>query len=267
LAAMSMGLVFFLSSFTKVERSFLFHSVGFLMSKPGRTTFISKEAASFLRPKLKNLEDNDLVFGSNENINYARTNEIITLERVLNKAGLDEKYDGVNRRKITLHSFRAYFFTKAARVHDENYAHKLTGHGGYLPQYDRLTDDEKLSMYLELEPELLVYDHSRKSAEIERLKREKSELERNEDKIQELSKTVEEIKNHQFETQKTLTHSVIEGLVASLDEWGRAGGKIPKGKEKAWKRKLELENRLFREIALLRKSTGKEYKVKLKDYE
>ena len=146
-------------------------------TKTGRTTFISKEAASFLKPKMKNLEDDDLVFGSNENINYARTTEIVTLERVLNKAGLDEKYDGVNRRKITLHSFRAYFFTKAARVHDENYAHKLTGHGGYLPQYDRLTDDEKLSMYLELEPELLVYDHSRKSAEIERLKREKSELE------------------------------------------------------------------------------------------
>ena len=57
-----------------------------------------------------------------------------TTRNILKKAGLDEKYDTVNRRKITLHSFRAYFFTKAARVHDENYAHKLTGHGGPLSQ-------------------------------------------------------------------------------------------------------------------------------------
>ena len=103
-------------------------------TQTGRTTFISKEAASFLMPKLKKLEDNDLIFGSNENINYARTTEVITLQRVLQKSGLDEKYDSVTRRKSTLHSFRAYFFTKAARVHDENYAHKLTGHGGPLSQ-------------------------------------------------------------------------------------------------------------------------------------
>lgn len=152
-------------------------------TKRARTTFISKEAASFLKPRLKHLKEDDLVFGSNENVNYARTNEIITIERTLKKAGLDQKYDSVNRRKITLHSFRAFFFTKAARVHDENYAHKLTGHSGYLMQYDRLTDDEKLSMYLELEPELLVYDHSRKSAEIERLKREKSELEKKNEEL------------------------------------------------------------------------------------
>ena len=147
-------------------------------TQTGRTTFISKEAASFLKLKLKNLEDDDLIFGSNENVDYARTTEIMTLKRVLQKAGLDEKYDTVNRRKITLHSFRAYFFTKATRIHNENYAHKLTGHGGYLPQYDRLTDDEKLDLYLKLEPELLVYDNSKKSVEIEKLKNDKLILEK-----------------------------------------------------------------------------------------
>ena len=160
-------------------------------TQTGRTTFISKEAASFLMPKLKKLEDNDLIFGSNENINYARTTEVITLKRVLQKSGLDEKYDSVNRRKITLHSFRAYFFTKAARVHDENYAHKLTGHGGYLPQYDRLTDEEKLVMYIKLEPELLVFDQSRKTAEIESLKQENSKLESQSNKIKELEQKLE----------------------------------------------------------------------------
>jgi hypothetical protein len=69
-------------------------------TQTGRTTFISKEAASFLRPKLKNLEDNDLIFGSNENVNYARTTEVITLERVLQKDGLNQKWNR-ELKKIT----------------------------------------------------------------------------------------------------------------------------------------------------------------------
>lgn len=155
-------------------------------TRTGRTTFISKEASSFVRTKLRTLDDEDLVFGSSEMVENARMNEIVTFERILQKAGLNQKYEGINRRKITLHSFRAYFFTKAARVHGENYAHKLTGHGGYLQQYDRLTDDEKLELYLDLEPELLIYDHSRKSAEIEKLKKEKTEFENQSSKINDL---------------------------------------------------------------------------------
>ena len=163
-------------------------------TKTARTTFISREASSFLRQKLNKLSSDDLVFGSSEIVHNARMNEIVTIERVLKKAGMDQKYDGVNRRKITLHSFRAFFFTKATRVHDESYAHKLTGHGGYLPQYDRLTDDEKLELYLELEPELLVYDDSKKKAEIERLRKEKSEAEKEKQRYAELSKDFEEFK-------------------------------------------------------------------------
>lgn len=162
-------------------------------TRTGRTTFISKEAANFVRIKMGTLDDEDLVFGSSEIVENSRMNEIVTFERILQKAGLDQKYEGINRRKITLHSFRAYFFTKAARANGENYAHKLTGHGGYLPQYDRLTDDEKLALYLKLEPEVLIYDHSRKSAEIERLKKEKSELVKTNEKLQDALKKVDEL--------------------------------------------------------------------------
>jgi len=91
--------------------------------------------------------------------------------------------------------------------------------------------------------------------------------EQKQEKIKELAKTVEEIKNQQFETQKTLTHAVMENVVASLAQWDHAGGKMPKGMEKAWKRNLEFENDLFKKIKELGKSTGKKYKVNLKDYE
>ena len=65
---------------------------------------------------------------------------------------------------------RSFFFTKAVRMHGENYAHRMTGHSGYLMQYDRMTDEEKLQMYLELEPELSIYATTKADLEIERLK-------------------------------------------------------------------------------------------------
>jgi len=37
-------------------------------------------------------------------------------------------------------------------------------------QYDRMTDEEKLQMYLELEPELSIYATTKADLEIERLK-------------------------------------------------------------------------------------------------
>jgi len=153
-------------------------------TKSGRTTFISKEAASFLIPKLKSLKDDELVFGSSEIVQNARMNEEMILQRVLKKAGLDNRYDGKNKRKISHHSFRAYFFTKAARCHDENYAHKMTGHGGYLVQYDRLTDEEKLDLYLQLEPDLLIFDTTRAEARIKTLEKAQEENEKLKEKTQ-----------------------------------------------------------------------------------
>jgi len=185
-------------------------------TRTGRTTFISIEAANFVRTKLRTLDDEDLVFGSSEIVENARMNEIVTFERILKKAGLNQKYEGVNRRKITLHSFRAYFFTKAARTHDENYAHKLTGHGGYLPQYDRLTDDEKLNLYVKLEPELLIYDSSRKAAEIEKLRKEKSETENTRLEVEKLKNELKKTQSYNINTIEEM-RKVISGLAEKLE--------------------------------------------------
>ena len=141
---------------------------------------------------LDDLDSEGYVF-SNSKIASRTRAEQMALSAALEKLGYNDKYSSNGVYKITSHSFRAYFFTKAARTHDENYAHKLTGHGGYLPQYDRLTDDEKLELYMQLEPELLVYEHSKKNAEIEKLKEEKSELEKKEREIDGLKENMEKI--------------------------------------------------------------------------
>jgi spore coat polysaccharide biosynthesis predicted glycosyltransferase SpsG len=92
----------------------------------------------------------------------------------MKKIGLNEKYDN-GHHKITTHSFRAYFITKISRQ-DPNFAKKLAGQKGYLLQYDRMTDEEKLQKYLEIENELLIFDESKKNAEMEKLKKENSSL-------------------------------------------------------------------------------------------
>jgi len=160
--------------------------------KRARITFISKEAEPYLRKILKQISDDDLVWATNEDVNNAKGNEVNRLREYCEEAGLNERYEGNNRHKITTHSFRAFFITKLSR-HDENFAQKLAGQKGYLLQYDRMTDEEKLEKYIEFEPDLLIFDQAKKNAEIQRLQQEKSELEK---KIPELvNQAVHRIKN------------------------------------------------------------------------
>ena len=144
-------------------------------TKTGRTTYVSKEASKFITLKLKSINDDELLWGTSENTESALSADEKAFRDYLKKIGFSEKYDS-GRLKISLHSFRSFFFTKAARCHDENYAHKMTGHGGYLMQYDRLTDEEKLEMYLELEPNLLIYDQTKNEEKIRKLKEANTKL-------------------------------------------------------------------------------------------
>ena len=122
-----------------------------------RTTIFSKEASKLLRSILAKIDDDDLVFGSNENVHSSETNSEQILTRVLEKIGLNERYESNGRYKINTHSFRAFGITVLSR-HDPNFAKIIAGQKGYLiREYDRLTDQEKLSKYLECENDLLIF--------------------------------------------------------------------------------------------------------------
>ena len=72
------------------------------------------------------------------------------------KLGMTEKYEDGVRFVVAIHSFRAYFHTKASNRHGTEYANALDGHTGYLEQYYRLEPQERASKYLELEQDLLI---------------------------------------------------------------------------------------------------------------
>jgi integrase len=125
-------------------------------TQTAHTTFVSKEAAKYLRPHLELLKPDDLVFATNQYPFHAKMTEIEAFARTRERAGLCGKYESSKRHHITLHSFRSYFFTRARRAHDTDVAHALVGHTAYLDMYDRKDDLEKLELYLKVEPELLI---------------------------------------------------------------------------------------------------------------
>ena len=141
----------------------------FTKTKTSRTVYISIESSKMILGKLKELDDDSLIWGTNPDYSTSVFAEDSAFSRYVDKIGLGVRYES-GTRKIALHSFRAFFFTKSARIHGENYAHMMTGHGGYLMEYDRLTDEEKLEMYLELEPNLLVYDQTINEQKIKKLR-------------------------------------------------------------------------------------------------
>ena len=137
--------------------------------KRARTAIFSKESGIKLTPILKRIQDDDLVFGTSDDPRMSESNKEDILRRALNKCGLGMRYDDTGRYMINTHSFRAYFITKASRF-DPNFAKKITGEKGYLLSYDRLTTDDYLELYLKMEQELLIYDHTKKDKQIEDLK-------------------------------------------------------------------------------------------------
>ena len=134
----------------------------------GRTTYFSKESSALLRPKLRRLDDDDLVFASNENSRYAEINAEQKLRRAIVRVGLDMRYESTNRYYINTHSFRAYGITKLSR-HDPNFAKKIAGQKGYLLQYDRMSDEDKLEVYQKFEDELIIDDSLKQKEKITKL--------------------------------------------------------------------------------------------------
>ena len=129
-----------------------------------RTSILSKEAGLLWIPIIKKLDDEDYIFGGTEGT--VRD----ALNRYTEKLGLNKRYESNNRRQIHPHGFRAWFITRMARK-DRDLSYLLSGQDGYMIQYDRLTDDQKLELYLKYEDELLIYDETKKDHKIQELEK------------------------------------------------------------------------------------------------
>ena len=177
----------------------------------GRTVFLSKECQEKIMKYYDKLTDDEWVFTNSkakDEKGRSRT-ERLGLENTLKRLGLTKRYSSNKYHLITSHSFRSYFFTKATRKHNQNYAHKMTGHGGYLMQYDRYTDDEKLEMYLELEPKLIVDEQIENEMKISDLKDQVGKMTGIEQELSELRQEIARI------DKETIDKLIIRGAIVN----------------------------------------------------
>ncbi|MCV0409920.1 site-specific integrase [Nitrosopumilus sp.] len=168
--------------------------------KKGRTTFFSKEASRLLRPILRELDENDLVFGTSEYPKHSKITAQGVLRNAHDRIGLNMKYETTGRYMINTHCFRAFGITRLSR-HDPNFAKKIAGQKSYLLQYDRMTDEEKLELYQKHEIDLLIDDSAITQAELEKIQNEKSEQTQ---KDNEQRKRMQEMEERMQEMQKEM---------------------------------------------------------------
>ena len=142
---------------TELERYTIHVSAKISKSNKARTTIISIEAMPYLDKLLENIGDNDFIFPhTTKNRINITVSEIIMFNGIRKKAGLDMRYEGKARHKITTHSFRAFFISQFEKTYS-GFGHALSGHDSYMQQYERFTTGEKIEKYIETEKHLLIY--------------------------------------------------------------------------------------------------------------
>jgi len=151
---------------TSLERYAVHIRAEFAKGNKARTTIISKEAMEYLDKLLENKTDNDFLFPHNSSRIAGTTTEIITFRGLVERAGLNMKYDNKRTHKITTHSFRAFFISQFEKT-SSGFGHALSGHGRYLKQYERFTMTEKLEKYLETEKHLLIFSNNESEQKLE----------------------------------------------------------------------------------------------------
>ena len=172
--------------------------------KKSRTAVLTKECGARVMTHISDKADDDLVFGTSENVLYSESTKLSVLRSKIRKFGLDMKYEDTGRYMINSHSFRAYFITHVSR-HDPNLAKKLSGQKGYMLQYDRMDDDALIDAFEQCEADLTIFDLAKKD---EVFSKKQKETDKRLDMLEESNKKL----------QKT-----NEGLMRMLLEKSKSG--------------------------------------------
>ena len=127
----------------------------YVKTRVGRDIYISDEATRYLKQWLdwkyreRSISPDDLVFNtfrvkSKPEILYVKIGSEFT--KVLKVAGLDERKEGMRRRKITLHSLRRFVKTVISDEVDGDYSEWFLGHNGSV--YYTKKESERREIYL-----------------------------------------------------------------------------------------------------------------------
>ena len=153
-------------------------------TRKARITFVTRETAPMLVRLLKGKQEDELVFGTNEDPYIAKGTEKAEFTYYRDQLSKEypefgERYQSNGRHKKTIHSIRSYTSTQCAEAIDEEWGHSIIGHSKYLGQYIR-NQNKRAEMYLRSEAYLMVYEKEiiveNKDSEIEILKKQVQKL-------------------------------------------------------------------------------------------
>ncbi len=134
---------------------------GHSKNRVGRETFTTSEVTKMLKNhiKRKRLGESDYLFPYAEarsRVSIASHEFRYHMKKYL--PDLDSVIEGTNRsiHRFTLYVFKHYGFTRAEKMHGTPFAKYLKG--DKKSPYSKLSLQEKLKMYLQLEPQLSIFD-------------------------------------------------------------------------------------------------------------
>ncbi len=178
--------------------------------------YVIEENAKGVLKLLEQLEDDDLVFGTNENVDLAVNNEEKTWNRLVKSLGFTAKYKHNKRLKKNIHSIKSLTFTAARKAVDTDYANAYGDHAAYCKTYLRLSDEEKIDYFKRLEPFITMYTKTVKIHDSDELYQQnkdlKNQLANNDIKYEKLSEEIKSIK------RKSLNYQVPEEQVLEMFE-------------------------------------------------
>lgn len=199
----------------------IFFPAAIMKKKDGKsssnTKYVITEDEEELLQLLKNYDDEDLVFGTNEDPQSAVHNEERAWRTIVNNKNvqLNQKYKHNNKLKKTLHSIKSMTFTAAEEAVDETYANAYGDHTRYTKNYLRWTKEKKIAKFRLLEQHISIYTKIEKIDNPEIIKK----MQILEDKIVVKDKLILKISKEKKDQTKRMPDSEkIEKVKAFMEE-------------------------------------------------
>lgn len=187
-------------------------------TRKSRLAYITKETEPMFRRLLIRKNEDDLLFGTNEDVYTAKGSEKALFTYYREDLSKDypefgEIYQSNGRHKKTIHSIRSFTATQCAEAIDEAWGHAYIGHKKYLDQYIR-NKDKLLKNFIRSESYLMVYETVEVVDSDERVKTLESKLDKMQTDMSSFIKLTEQISELKIKhTQKDME---IQQLQKSL---------------------------------------------------
>ena len=196
-----------------------------------RETFVHVEIQDYVLKRLRSISDSDYVFHNSDTPESAESCEFsafktVRLEMLENGfKEMDERKPDSDQHRITVHTLRSFFISKANRMDDSSFGDAIAGHTDLMRGlYDRIDDKELLTLWKKSEKRTsLESDNSVVQEELENtVNALRSELansqKENQTKIDEALRIERQNMKSDFESQSKELYNKIFELMDKLEQ-------------------------------------------------